>query len=92
MIKSLLPLISEALTLKNLTLKDCSLPLSLVSKDLLITTSLTPALTHYITSFIIYATIIIIKTLRLKSIAIKEKVTNTTIIIKRFKRKKVRVI
>ena len=91
-IKSLLLLILKALTLKNLTLKNCSSSLSLIPEDLLATTSLTLILIRYITSFTIYTAIVIIKALRLKNIITRKKATNTIITIKRFKHKKVKVI
>jgi len=91
-IRSLSLLVLKALTLKDLTLKNYSLLLLLISKDLLTTILLTLILTRYITSFIIRVAIIIIKALHLGSIIMKGKVTNTVIIIKRFKYKKVRAI
>jgi len=91
-IKSLLLLTPKILTLKNLILKDCLLPLLLISKNLLITVLLTLTPVYYITSFTVHAAIIIIKALRLKSIITREKVTNTVIIIKHIKREKMKVI
>jgi len=91
-IKSLPLLTLKTLTLKDLTLKNCSLPLLLIPEDLLITTLLTLILTRYIMSFITRIAIIIIRALRLKGVIIKKKVMNIIIIIKCFKRKKVRVI
>ena len=92
MIKNLSLLISKTLTLKDLTLKNYSLLLSLTLKDLSIIILLALTLIRYITNFIIRAVIIIIKAPRLKGITIRKKVTNTIIIIKHFRRKKVRVI
>ena len=91
-IKSLPLLTLKTLTLKDLTLKNCSLPLLLIPEDLLITTLLTLILTRYIMSFITRIAIIIIRALRLKGVIIKKKVMNIIIIIKCFKRKKIKAI
>ena len=91
-IKNLPPLTPKALTLKDLTSKNYSLPLSLIPEDLLVTVSLVLALARCIASFIKRTAIVIIKALRLRGITMRGKVTNMVIIIKRFKRKKVKVI
>ena len=92
MIKSLPLLTLKALTLKNLILENYSPPLSPISKNLLITILLTPAPVYYIASFTIRTAIIIIKALHLKSITTRKKITNTIIIIKCFKYKKIKII
>jgi len=82
----------EALTLKDLTLKDCSLLLLLILEDLLATAFLAPVLIRYIASFAVRVAIIVIRALRLRNIVMRGKAMNMVIIIGRFKRKKVRVI
>ena len=56
------------------------------------TASLVLISVRYITSFTTRVAIVIIRALHLRSIATREKVTNTVIIIGRFKRKKVKAI